>query len=444
MDIDYRKPYQDPIDPILARRGGHVTTPPIHEDEHVDNPFEEQRLPSVLTTLMEAKTFLRSSCKVLVVGAGGLGCEFLKNLALMGFGHLEIIDMDTIEMSNLNRQFLFQEHDIGKPKAMVAATAVQKRCSHVTIVPHYGKIQDYTLEFYQQFDMIVCGLDSVEARRWINGMLFQIAQRQPDRLIPMLDGGTEGFKGHLRVILPHRTACFECSLDTFPPQITYPICTLAHTPRQPEHCVEWAILLEWPRLRPHVVLDTDVPEHIQWIYETALTRATAFRIEGVTYRLTQGIVKQIIPAIASTNAIIAAIGTNEAFKMATGVGPSLQNYMMINGASGIYTYTFEYERKPDCLVCGHLLVSLQCSKDTLLCDMIDQLSHDARFQLKKPSIRTLSGFTLYMQAPPPLEEASRPNLNHSLAQLLGSETDVTCILTDPTFPTPISLRLFIL
>ena len=442
--VGYSKMYEDHLDPILARIG--VTLESIKTDgKTLDNgDFSRDRKVSVSEKLGEMKEFLRTQCKVLVVGAGGLGCELLKNLALMGFGQLEVIDMDTIELSNLNRQFLFTERDIGKSKAIIAADAIRKRCPHISIIPHYARIQDYTLDFYEKFDLIICGLDSIEARRWMNAMLFQIVQRRPEQQpIPMLDGGTEGLKGHIRVIIPHKTACFECSLDAFPPQVAHPICTLANTPRQPEHCVEWAFLLEWPRLHPDTSPDTDSPEHLQEIYEMAAMRADAFQIAGVTYHLTQGIVKRIIPAIASTNAIIAAIAANEAFKMATGASPILRNYMMMNGTSGIYTYTFEYERKPDCLICGQKSITFPCPKETLLREVLDQLVEDQRFRLKKPSVRTVSGLSLYMQAPPVLEETSRPNLDLSLGELFNDEIETTCIITDPALPNPIVLKFLL-
>ena len=143
-----------------------------------------------------------------------------------------------------------------------------------------------------------------------------------------------GFKGQARVVLPTVSSCYECSLDMLNKPTAFPICTIANTPRLPEHCIEWASVLEWPRIFPGFFfffsirrcefmsqllwisfldkkMDTDDPEHIDWLFKMASRRAQEFKIEGVTWSLTQGVVKNIIPAIASTNAIIA--GTSPLF-----------------------------------------------------------------------------------------------------------------------------------
>ena len=115
-------------------------------------------------------------------------------------------------------------------------------------------------------------------------------------------------------------------IDMLTPPTAYPICTIANTPRLPEHCIEWASVLEWPKVfkgktrraerfsqvdgmiflsHEEKKLDTDDPDHIEWLYQKASTRAAEFKIDRVTWALTQGVVKNIIPAIASTNAVIA-------------------------------------------------------------------------------------------------------------------------------------------
>lgn len=184
----------------------------------------------------------------------------------------------------------------------------------------------------------------------------------------------------------------------FAPRAAVPLCTIATIPRQPQHCIEWARIIAWEEERkgqhsnahlmymgctlssdrcPGETLDTDDPEHTVWLFQKALERANEFNIPGVTYSLTQGVIKNIIPAIAATNSIIAASCCNEAFKIATSTNPYLNNYMMYSGDYSIYTYTFEHQKKDDCPVCGNLAKTIEVDKNWTLQELIDKLGETA-------------------------------------------------------------------
>lgn len=104
--------------------------------------------------------------KILMVGAGGIGCELIKNLVLSGLTNVEIVDLDTIgiiylttDLSNLNRQFLFQQQHIKKPKATIAAQSALKFNSKANLVSHYCSIFDakFSLDWFQGFDIVLNG-----------------------------------------------------------------------------------------------------------------------------------------------------------------------------------------------------------------------------------------------------------------------------------------------
>uniref|UniRef100_A0AAY4EA00 NEDD8-activating enzyme E1 catalytic subunit n=1 Tax=Denticeps clupeoides TaxID=299321 RepID=A0AAY4EA00_9TELE len=347
----------------------------------------------------ETLQFLLETCKILVIGAGGLGCELLKNLALSGFRNIHVVDMDTIDISNLNRQFLFRSKDVGRPKAEVAAEFVNSRVPGCNVTPYpYFRVE---LRLTLTFEYFI-------ARRWMNGMLISLLNYEngvvdQSTIIPLIDGGTEGFKGNARVILPGMTACIDCTLELYPPQINFPMCTIASMPRLPEHCIEFARILQWPKEEPFgdgVSLDGDNPEHIQWVFMKAQERASEFNITGVTYRLTQGVVKRVIPAVASTNAVIAAACATEAFKIATSAYVTLNNYLVFSDVDGLYTYTFEAERKENCSACSQVPQDLQFSSSAKLQDVLQYLTESTSLQMKSPAITTtLQGKnkTLYLQ-----------------------------------------------
>ena len=289
-----------------------------------------------------------------------------------------------------------------------------------------------------QFNIIICGLDSIEARRWINTTLFDMVdETDMDSLKPLIDGGTEGFKGQSRVIFPSMTSCIECQLDMHAPRAAVPLCTLATIPRQPQHCIEWAHIIKWEEERKDVALDTDDPEHITWLYQKALARAQEFGIQGVTYSMTQGVVKNIIPAIASTNAIIAASCCNEAFKIATSSAPFLgnpgsNNYMLYTGDSGVYTYTFEHQKKDDCPVCGQHPQDLEVDPKKTLGELVEDLATRPQTQLKKPNM-SKAGKTLYFSSPESLRKQTESNLDRKLGELLSEGEEM--VVSDPAFTT---------
>lgn len=327
----------------------------------LSSSFQNHENPAAYTA--EAIRYVQEDVSVLVVGAGGLGCEILKCLALSGFRRITVVDMDTIDVSNLNRQFLFARADVGRPKAEVAASCINARCGHlgVKVESVVCKLQDLELGFYSKFSIIIAGLDNIEARRWLNSTLFSLVRRDATGVVDQsslpffLDGGTEGLKGQARVIIPTLTACFECTIGTFPPVTTYPLCTIAETPRLPEHCVEYASTVLFPRAHPGVEFDPDDANHVSHVFEQASSRAAFFGIEGVTLSFARGVLKRIIPAVASTNALIAGVLVNEAFKIATYAAPVLNNYYMYMGDIGINGLVIAYEKNPDCLVCNSLI-----------------------------------------------------------------------------------------
>ena len=133
--------------------------------------------------------------------------------------------------------------------------------------------------------MVIAGLDNIEARRWLNSMLHNLVEFDkngnplPETQRPLIDGGTEGFKGQARVIIPFKSGCFECSMASLPPPTGYPMCTIRETPRIPEHCIQYAFALEWDQVfGSSKVVDKDSPVDMKWIYERALVRAEKFGI----------------------------------------------------------------------------------------------------------------------------------------------------------------------
>jgi ubiquitin-activating enzyme E1 len=181
------------------------------------------------------------SLKYFVVGAGAIGCEILKNYALIGLacgaeGTLYLTDMDVIEKSNLNRQFLFRSSDVGSLKSEAAAKAAKKMNPALRITAHQNRVcpdteRVYDDSFFDNLDGVANALDNVDARIYVDRRCVYYRK-------PLLESGTLGTKGNVQVVLPFLTESYSSSHD--PPEKSIPICTLKNFPNAIEHTLQWA------------------------------------------------------------------------------------------------------------------------------------------------------------------------------------------------------------
>ena len=184
-----------------------------------------------------------SNTKEFLVGAGAIGCEMLKNWAMIGLatgpnGKISVTDMDSIEKSNLNRQFLFRPKDVGSLKSEAAAAAVQAMnpalSGHiVTLRERVGADTEQTFneDFWNSLDGVTNALDNVDARTYIDRRCVFFRK-------PLLESGTLGTKGNTQVVLPFITESYSSSQD--PPEQSFPMCTLRSFPNKIEHTIAWA------------------------------------------------------------------------------------------------------------------------------------------------------------------------------------------------------------
>ncbi|KAL9642679.1 hypothetical protein ABK040_009758 [Willaertia magna] len=176
-----------------------------------------------------------------IVGAGALGCEFLKNYAMIGIGcgetgKVTVTDMDNIEVSNLSRQFLFRRKHVGKQKSVVAAEAAKEMNPNLNILSLQDKVAPETEEvfddeFWENLSGVTNALDNVQARLYVDSRCVYYRK-------PLLESGTLGTKGNVQVVVPFLTESYSSTRD--PPEKEFPICTLKNFPNAIEHCIQWA------------------------------------------------------------------------------------------------------------------------------------------------------------------------------------------------------------
>jgi adenylyltransferase/sulfurtransferase len=148
-----------------------------------------------------------AGASVLVVGAGALGNELVKNLALAGIGTIVVLDMDRVENSNLSRCVLFREGDEGAEKAVVVARRAGELNSEIRVVPAVGDARLIVSPgLLRHFDVVLGGLDNREARLHVNQACWKAGT-------PWVDGAIEGLMGMMRVFVPPDSACYECTMN---------------------------------------------------------------------------------------------------------------------------------------------------------------------------------------------------------------------------------------
>ena len=260
-----------------------------------------------------------ANATVMVVGAGALGNEVLKNLALMGIGNLLIVDFDTIEDSNLSRSVLFRESDRGRYKAEVAAEGVKRLNPDVNVKAWNGDINfEMGMGVFRHVDVIVGCLDNREARLSLNRFSWAIDQ-------PWVDGAIQELMGIVRVFWPGQGACYECTLS-----------------------------------------DEDY-QMISLRYSCPLLAR-------------ENILQGKVPTTPTSASIVAAFQTQEALKLIHGMEVQPGKALMINGLTNDI-YTTEYPIKDGCLSHSRLKPIVELSKNSAQSTTLAELLEIARESL---------------------------------------------------------------
>ncbi|KAL0225552.1 hypothetical protein RCL1_003464 [Eukaryota sp. TZLM3-RCL] len=411
---------------------------------------------------------------ILLVGAGGIGCEALKALLCVGFTDIDVIDLDTIDFSNLNRQFLFKREDVGQSKAITAAKVVSKRFPKARVNGIMGDVFSFTVQDISKYSLVLNALDNLPARRHVNSLCV-LAK------VPLLDAGTMGYSGQTAVHFPPFSQCYDCDFKKAPAQL--PVCTIRGIPTKDDHVIAWGkaileslinssetmfsdlkldfeqniydlivkLFITEPRVNvnlaentgrvrynpiteEHVIeilngkmsinydcldmfstwsldesltvfaeafhrlgkqsrdligtkFDKSNSDQVKFIASASIIRSLIFNLIPSTPFKIQEKAGNIVPAIATANAIVAAIMVNNAKKVLRDSSKSLSASILLNYSS---THRFviskdgESIQNPDCLVCNSTMHKLFINFDSKLSRIIEILKSD--FGVSSPVI----------------------------------------------------------
>ncbi|WP_457556572.1 HesA/MoeB/ThiF family protein [Candidatus Harpocratesius sp.] len=291
--------------------------------------------------------------RVLIAGIGGLGCEIAKNLAMLGVGHLDLVDLDVIEHSNLNRQILFIEAPIAQPKAIAAAKMLQKINPNIIIKGYHSSLEQLPPILFKKADVIVGGLDSKQARINLNLQAIRFKK-------PLVDGGVNQFNGHVYTTFPYENACYECYPTSSTESDEMAACTVVGIPRKRIHCLFKAIMFfeEKFKREPNAQFKEDVLNIQQ--YTNDMAEKYGFKPLFQEKEIIN-IIDHHEPGIITINAVIASIQSQETLKILynlrgnIAIGQASKQYLIYNGMTGKF-YSFDKPRNPRCSQCGDNIV----------------------------------------------------------------------------------------
>ena len=200
-----------------------------------DNIVDCQKKSRYFSQNIMLNNCIQNNC-IFIAGAGAIGCEIVKNLAMIGIKNITICDMDKIEKSNLNRQFLFNSNDIGKFKSEVVKNKISEINSSINIHSFTCKIEKeseniFDSQFYNNVTCIMGALDNIQTRQYIDDKCVE-------NRTCFIDSGTLGTQGSVQTVIPHITESYNASQD--PPEELVPLCTLKMFPYKSDHCIQYA------------------------------------------------------------------------------------------------------------------------------------------------------------------------------------------------------------
>ncbi|WUR05074.1 SUMO-activating enzyme subunit 2 [Vairimorpha necatrix] len=369
-------------------------------------------------SVSEHKTHVKN---VLVVGAGGIGCELSKLLCLSSELKITIIDFDTIELTNLNRQFFFTEQDIGKYKSEVVGQKI-KDLTNWDVTTITESIFKYDLDFFKKFDVVYNCLDNNETRSYVNLRCFL-------GNIKLIDGGSSGFKGQ-SCIFDYSNECFDCLPK--PNQKTYNLCTIRSIPTKFEHCIEFvksvffddefdfkeiikkfraprkfykkfvvsnllvnkdqvSLDLFYNKIRRDIkklikyisfllkkynkISDYDKDEiyKVKLLYRLSCMRSKSAGIDVLSYFDFQNIANNIIPSLCTTNSIVAS------FML---LSEKSNKYYFLTLGNKLYNELYPSDKNSDCSVCSKKWVYLVHRENSTALDLFKFMNKKFKIDCK--------------------------------------------------------------